>query len=147
MDSGGGATTIRMPYRHIHDTETELVRINSDAQPPKEEQASGHRAGAGAPKYRVVLACMVAVGMQFGWALQLSLLTPYIQITDVSEQILRLQQEFEAKLHGDDHSWVRTDSNACMKRKAVEAEAVQAERDKSYELLLKKAEENDAKYV
>ncbi|KAI4997552.1 hypothetical protein ZWY2020_052894 [Hordeum vulgare] len=45
MDSGGGATAIRMPYRHIRDAETELVRINNDAQPPKEEQASGHRAG------------------------------------------------------------------------------------------------------
>ncbi|KAE8806320.1 60S ribosomal protein L9 [Hordeum vulgare] len=30
---------------------------------------------------------------------------------------------------------------------AVEAEAAQAERDKSYELLLKKVEENDAKYA
>ncbi|KAE8821052.1 hypothetical protein D1007_00894 [Hordeum vulgare] len=34
-----------------------------------------------------------------------------------------------------------------MKRKAAKAEAAQAERDKSYELLLKKAEENDAKYA
>ncbi|KAE8779871.1 sucrose transport protein SUT4 [Hordeum vulgare] len=76
MDSGGGATAIRVPYRHIRDAETELVRLNSDAQRPKEEQPS---AGPGAPKYRVVLACMVAAGVQFGWALQLSLLTPYIQ--------------------------------------------------------------------
>ncbi|KAE8783232.1 hypothetical protein D1007_43326 [Hordeum vulgare] len=34
-----------------------------------------------------------------------------------------------------------------MKRKAAEAEAAQAERDKSYEVLLNKAEENDAKYA
>ncbi|KAI4991710.1 hypothetical protein ZWY2020_040096 [Hordeum vulgare] len=48
MDPGGGATAIRVPYLHIRDVETELVRLNSDAQQPKEEQASGHRAGAGA---------------------------------------------------------------------------------------------------
>jgi len=29
---------------------------------------------------KLVLACMVAAGVQFGWALQLSLLTPYIQV-------------------------------------------------------------------
>lgn len=91
MDSGGGATAIRVPYRHIRDAETELVRLNStsstgsDAARPKEEQGNGHSGAAGeggrkgAPKYRVVLACMVAAGVQFGWALQLSLLTPYIQ--------------------------------------------------------------------
>uniref|UniRef100_A0A453Q5T8 Sucrose transport protein SUT4 n=1 Tax=Aegilops tauschii subsp. strangulata TaxID=200361 RepID=A0A453Q5T8_AEGTS len=89
MDSGGGATAIRVPYRHIRDAEMELVRLNStnstggDAERPKEEQGSGAEAGEGgrkgAPKWRVVLACMVAAGVQFGWALQLSLLTPYIQ--------------------------------------------------------------------
>uniref|UniRef100_A0A453Q5M1 Uncharacterized protein n=1 Tax=Aegilops tauschii subsp. strangulata TaxID=200361 RepID=A0A453Q5M1_AEGTS len=90
MDSGGGATAIRVPYRHIRDAEMELVRLNStnstggDAERPKEEQGSGAEAGEGgrkgAPKWRVVLACMVAAGVQFGWALQLSLLTPYIQV-------------------------------------------------------------------
>lgn len=34
-----------------------------------------------------------------------------------------------------------------MKRKAVELEAAQVECDKSYELLLNKAEENDVEYV
>uniref|UniRef100_A0A453CBI1 Uncharacterized protein n=1 Tax=Aegilops tauschii subsp. strangulata TaxID=200361 RepID=A0A453CBI1_AEGTS len=33
------------------------------------------------------------------------------KITDVTEQILRLQQEIEAELNGDDQSWVRNDSN------------------------------------
>ncbi|KAM0906576.1 hypothetical protein ACQ4PT_016707 [Festuca glaucescens] len=86
MDSGGGggATAIRVPYRHLRDAEMELVSLNSSSStsspraPPKDHQP--HREGEdGAPKYRVVLACMVAAGVQFGWALQLSLLTPYIQ--------------------------------------------------------------------
>jgi hypothetical protein len=29
---------------------------------------------------RLVLACAVAGGVQYGWALQLSLLTPYVQV-------------------------------------------------------------------
>jgi translation initiation factor 4G len=33
------------------------------------------------------------------------------EITDVPEQILRVKQEIEAELHGDDQSWVRSDSN------------------------------------
>ncbi|KAM0928988.1 hypothetical protein ACQ4PT_001905 [Festuca glaucescens] len=97
MDSGGGggATAIRVPYRHLRDAEMELVSLNTttssprargsappkDHQPRREGEDGG---GAGCrngdtPKYRVVLACMVAAGVQFGWALQLSLLTPYIQ--------------------------------------------------------------------
>ncbi|XP_037409247.1 sucrose transport protein SUT4-like [Triticum dicoccoides] len=86
MDSGRGgrATAIRMSYHHIRDAEMELVRLNStssggDADRPKEEQGSGRK---GAPKYRVVLVCMVAAGVQFGWVMQLSLLTPYIQISN-----------------------------------------------------------------
>lgn len=30
--------------------------------------------------FTVILSCTVAAGVQFGWALQLSLLTPYIQV-------------------------------------------------------------------
>lgn len=29
---------------------------------------------------RLIFACMVAGGVQYGWALQLSLLTPYVQV-------------------------------------------------------------------
>jgi predicted AAA+ superfamily ATPase len=36
---------------------------------------------------------------------------------------------------------------AAMKKKAAEAEAAQAERDKFFELLLKKTEENDARFL
>ncbi|CAM0943383.1 unnamed protein product [Alopecurus aequalis] len=96
MDSGGGgggATAIRVPYRHLRDAEMELVSLNNSSgtfsprargspkdprQRPRDGE-EGSRSGGGAPKYRVVLACMVAAGVQFGWALQLSLLTPYIQ--------------------------------------------------------------------
>jgi hypothetical protein len=98
MDAGGGggATAIRVPYRHLRDAEMELVSLNSNSNSnssprarvsPKDQrqrpQDGGDEAGSrtgGAPKYRVVLACMVAAGVQFGWALQLSLLTPYIQV-------------------------------------------------------------------
>jgi solute carrier family 45 protein 1/2/4 len=95
MDSGGGgggATAIRVPYRHLRDAEMELVSLNTtnsssprapkDHQPRREgEDGSGAGSRTGdTPKYRVVLACMVAAGVQFGWALQLSLLTPYIQV-------------------------------------------------------------------
>jgi solute carrier family 45 protein 1/2/4 len=99
MDSGGGATAIRVPYRHLRDAEMELVSLNNssgsssssraspspkDHQPHSEEDGDESRTGGGAPKYRVVLACMVAAGVQFGWALQLSLLTPYIQVPTTS---------------------------------------------------------------
>lgn len=31
--------------------------------------------------FMLILSCTVAAGVQFGWALQLSLLTPYIQVS------------------------------------------------------------------
>ncbi|KAG2662707.1 hypothetical protein PVAP13_1KG551500 [Panicum virgatum] len=90
MDSGawgGGATAIRVPYRHLRDAEMELVSLNGSPRagegPPKDphRDADGARqaGGAGTSRTKLVLACMVAAGVQFGWALQLSLLTPYIQ--------------------------------------------------------------------
>jgi hypothetical protein len=91
MDSGaggGGATAIRVPYRHLRDAEMELVSLNGSPRagegPPKDphQDADGARqaGGAGTSRTKLVLACMVAAGVQFGWALQLSLLTPYIQV-------------------------------------------------------------------
>nr|CAB3504015.1 unnamed protein product [Digitaria exilis] len=91
MDSGaggGGATAIRVPYRHLRDAEMELVSLNGSPRAGEEgtpkdppPRATDHQLGTGAATSRakVVLACMVAAGVQFGWALQLSLLTPYIQ--------------------------------------------------------------------
>ena len=32
------------------------------------------------------------------------------QIVDVSEDILRIKQEIDVELHGEDQSWVRNDS-------------------------------------
>lgn len=36
---------------------------------------------------RLILSCMVAGGVQYGWALQLSLLTPYVQVKILSFSI------------------------------------------------------------
>jgi len=91
MDSGagggGGATPIHVPYRHLRNAEMELVNLNGSPRagegPPKDphRDADGARQAGGAvtSRTKLVLACMVAAGVQFGWALQLSLLTPYIQ--------------------------------------------------------------------
>ncbi|XP_044947178.1 uncharacterized protein LOC123396228 [Hordeum vulgare subsp. vulgare] len=59
-------------------------------------------------------------------------------------RVLDLQEQLEMSRH---RSEVMREEMDAMKRKAAEAEAAQAERDKSYELLLKKAKENDAKYA
>jgi solute carrier family 45 protein 1/2/4 len=103
MDSGaggGGVTSIRVPYRHLRDAETELATLNGAAttttpprragggapgegqQPSKEDpdRNGSHHHHQGASRTKLVLACTVAAGVQFGWALQLSLLTPYIQV-------------------------------------------------------------------
>ncbi|KAF0934577.1 hypothetical protein E2562_025666 [Oryza meyeriana var. granulata] len=81
MDGGGGLTAIRLPYRHLRDAEMELVSLNG-GDAPKDPNAL-HQQGTPTPTTtttrKLVLACMVAAGVQFGWALQLSLLTPYIQ--------------------------------------------------------------------
>jgi solute carrier family 45 protein 1/2/4 len=48
-----------------------------------EVSAGGDGGGNKQPQISIVglfLACMVAGGVQYGWALQLSLLTPYVQV-------------------------------------------------------------------
>nr|AAX49396.1 sucrose transporter 2 [Eucommia ulmoides] len=90
------AVTIRVPYRNLKQ-EVELVGI--EEQPPRRVQidqsssgnsngnVSNHSPNSSpsdlAPKqntlFSLILCCTVAAGVQFGWALQLSLLTPYIQ--------------------------------------------------------------------
>ncbi|KAI9186533.1 hypothetical protein LWI28_018237 [Acer negundo] len=42
----------------------------------------------------LILSCTVANGVQFGWALQLSLLTPYIQIIDYGLEACRDHPHF-----------------------------------------------------
>ncbi|KAE8798333.1 aldose 1-epimerase-like [Hordeum vulgare] len=61
--------------------------------------------------------------------------------TAINARVLDLQEKLEMSRQ---RSEVMREEMDAMKRKAAEAEAAQAERDKSYELLLKKAEENDA---
>lgn len=58
-------------------------------------------------------------------------------VRQLEEQLERSQQQTEAM----------REEMAAMKKQVEEAEAAQAERDKSFELLLKRTEENDASYL
>lgn len=49
--------------------------LSSDSKSARPNQRSSMKT--------LVLSCMVGAGVQFGWALQLSLLTPYIQASDL----------------------------------------------------------------
>uniref|UniRef100_I1N171 Sucrose transport protein SUC3 n=1 Tax=Glycine max TaxID=3847 RepID=I1N171_SOYBN len=78
--------SIRVPYKNLHDDssapELELVDVhhrgNHRNSPPPNHSPSPPNSN-NAPLLHLVLSCTVAAGVQFGWALQLSLLTPYIQ--------------------------------------------------------------------
>ncbi|KAG6482749.1 hypothetical protein ZIOFF_059387 [Zingiber officinale] len=81
----------RLQYRHLDQAEVELAHLDGDSgprvngsgvsipvsSPSAAEGASPTRTGSSLKT--LILSCMVAAGVQFGWALQLSLLTPYIQ--------------------------------------------------------------------
>ncbi|XP_058766449.1 sucrose transport protein SUC3-like isoform X1 [Vicia villosa] len=85
MAGKSDAVSIHVPYKNLRNAssaaEVELVGLDeprhridlnsprSDQVPPKNNASIVH----------LVLSCTVAAGVQFGWALQLSLLTPYIQ--------------------------------------------------------------------
>ncbi|CAL8094417.1 unnamed protein product [Prunus armeniaca] len=91
-DSG----SIRVPYRNLREAEVEMmgtdeahhrIDLNSsssssprvlngtgDLSPPPSQPGHKHNTLT-----TLILSCTVAAGVQFGWALQLSLLTPYIQ--------------------------------------------------------------------
>ncbi|CAA7403397.1 unnamed protein product [Spirodela intermedia] len=94
----------RVPYRHLREAELEMVSVQDlDANaetdidssrtsnglpvslPSSSSHSSAHSRPGTVPEARssglktLILGCMVAAGVQFGWALQLSLLTPYIQ--------------------------------------------------------------------
>ncbi|TKY58818.1 Sucrose transport protein SUC3 [Spatholobus suberectus] len=82
MAGKSDSVSIRVPYKNLRDDssapEVELVdvdhrghRIHHDSPPPPPKN--------NASLLHLVLSCTVAAGVQFGWALQLSLLTPYIQ--------------------------------------------------------------------
>ena len=69
----------------------ELVDISDDSHRPIELSPQNSQpsdppdgsppSGRNVSLLTLVLCCTVAGGVQFGWALQLSLLTPYIQVT------------------------------------------------------------------
>ncbi|WOL05385.1 sucrose transport protein SUT4 isoform X2 [Canna indica] len=89
------AAPFRLPYRHLNDAEVELAHLEGDPDgridgsggscsiPVSSPSALSHDGALqqknGSSLKTLVLSCMVAAGVQFGWALQLSLLTPYIQ--------------------------------------------------------------------
>ncbi|XP_072977916.1 sucrose transport protein SUT4 isoform X1 [Typha angustifolia] len=94
--------SIRVPYRHLNEADIELVHLDGDRNGEIDEISRASTAipissplpsssssptstsspSRGKPRISMrtlVLSCMVGAGVQFGWALQLSLLTPYIQ--------------------------------------------------------------------
>nr|AHA80796.2 sucrose transport protein 2 [Paeonia suffruticosa] len=89
MDS----VSIRVPYRNLKQAEVELIgqeeaqrRIELDSRVsngisnfPTSAPSSPPQGSKGCSLLTLILSCMIAAGVQFGWALQLSLLTPYIQ--------------------------------------------------------------------
>ncbi|XP_065861445.1 sucrose transport protein SUC3 [Euphorbia lathyris] len=100
MDS----VSIRVPYKNLKkDVEVEMVgfqeqdqhyhpiHLGSSSSPNSSSQISNNDSSFSSPVparskstnhfsfVALVLSCTVAAGVQFGWALQLSLLTPYIQ--------------------------------------------------------------------
>ncbi|KAJ6988406.1 sucrose transporter 5 [Populus alba x Populus x berolinensis] len=82
---------IRVPYRNLKkEIEVEMVglEMESPPSPPRIQSPLTHNSDADlrsqSTRHHIslitlVLSCTVAAGVQFGWALQLSLLTPYIQ--------------------------------------------------------------------
>ena len=84
------SVSISVPYRNLRkDVEVEMVanRQNESASSSSSSSSpSNHGAAVGkdCSLVTLVLSCTVAAGVQFGWALQLSLLTPYIQTLGIS---------------------------------------------------------------
>ncbi|XP_071691042.1 sucrose transport protein SUC3-like [Rutidosis leptorrhynchoides] len=88
MDS----VSIRVPYKnlkqHNADAEVELTNFEEESNRRVNEAQNSSRFSNGDASslptedcslMTLILSCTVAAGVQFGWALQLSLLTPYIQ--------------------------------------------------------------------
>lgn len=91
------AVSIRVPYKNLKQQEVELtnvdesrfaqLEIRSDSSSPRVSNGEMNDSNLPLPPPPVrnslltlILSCTVAAGVQFGWALQLSLLTPYIQV-------------------------------------------------------------------
>lgn len=90
--------SIRVPYKNLRndaDAEVEIMKFEEEANRRMESDTSnvfphGIASNSSSPSQgpptnncsliTLILSCTVAAGVQFGWALQLSLLTPYIQV-------------------------------------------------------------------
>ncbi|GMJ13455.1 SUCROSE TRANSPORTER 3, sucrose transporter 2, ARABIDOPSIS THALIANA SUCROSE TRANSPORTER 3 [Hibiscus trionum] len=99
MAGTSDSVPIRVPYRNLKkESEVEMIddphlRIDLDSSPSTSSSSPPSRVPNGNPDLSspicagskdcslitLALSCTVAAGVQFGWALQLSLLTPYIQ--------------------------------------------------------------------
>ncbi|GFP86173.1 sucrose transport protein suc3 [Phtheirospermum japonicum] len=99
------AVSIRVPYRNLKQ-EVELVSVDESEHwrslqihdslstpgfsggggdsPPDSDQH--HAPPKNCSLLTLILSCTVAAGVQFGWALQLSLLTPYIQTLGIGHE-------------------------------------------------------------
>lgn len=89
-------TSFKVPYRNLKkEVEVEMVEaddfqhridLNSNASSPSSTSIIPNGTSNFVVKSKqcslitLILSCTVAAGVQFGWALQLSLLTPYIQV-------------------------------------------------------------------
>lgn len=101
MAGKGDSVTIRVPYRNLKEAELEMVGLDepspnhrielnrSDSRPSSSSPNGTADLSSTSPTpprsehcslATLVLSCTVAAGVQFGWALQLSLLTPYVQV-------------------------------------------------------------------
>lgn len=81
--------SIRLPYKNLKHDEVEMIKYEEEAANSRIESnvsdssspspSVGESPAANCSMMTLILSCTVAAGVQFGWALQLSLLTPYIQ--------------------------------------------------------------------
>ncbi|KAF8117004.1 hypothetical protein N665_0012s0020 [Sinapis alba] len=81
------SVSISVPYRNLRkDVELEMVanHQNENASSSSLNRPDGAAVSKDCSLVTLVLSCTVAAGVQFGWALQLSLLTPYIQTLGIS---------------------------------------------------------------
>lgn len=66
---------------HVDDEDRPGLRESDDDQVGASEPSEGVDLQPKLPLITLALSSMIAAGIQFGWALQLSLLTPYIQVS------------------------------------------------------------------
>ncbi|GLJ50678.1 hypothetical protein SUGI_1079640 [Cryptomeria japonica] len=79
----------RVPYQHL-EQQIELSAFStspeSNSRPENGQTARSESNAKNVFSLRVlILATMIGAGVQFGWALQGALLTPYIQISKISQ--------------------------------------------------------------